>query len=213
MTLRTVTLRTVVGALLALTIAASPALACKGEEIYSDDFTQPDGPWPNAAWFSINGGKAELKMEPGYRGVASYLGGNFTDFDVCVDITYPEAKNPDGGTYAGLVFWFKGMDDHYEVFTTPVGVVGAFRFTKSRALLASPVRKQGSLKAGAGATNTIRVTVKDKSVTVYANDEKVAAFKGIMPEGGGYIGLMATSEKDQANVWQFSNFKLTEAPK
>ena len=37
-------LQTIAAAVLALTIAASPALACKGEEIYSDDFSSSDGP-------------------------------------------------------------------------------------------------------------------------------------------------------------------------
>jgi len=206
-------LRTITGAILALTIAASPALACKGDEIYSDDFTDPNGPWPNPPWFTIGGGNAEIKMDPGYRGVVNYLGGDFTDLDVCVDITYPEAKNPDGGTYGGIVFWFKGMEDHYEVFTTPIGAVGAFRYTMGRALLATPVRKQNAVKAGAGSTNTFRVTVKGGNVTIYGNDQRLANFRGVMPEGGGYVGLTATSEQDQQNAWKFNNFKLTEAPK
>jgi hypothetical protein len=206
-------LRMITGAILALAIGVSPALACKGEEIYSDDFTDPNGPWPNPPWFTISGGSAEIKMDPGYRGVINYLGGDFADFDVCVDITYPQAKNADGGTYGGLVLWFKDMENMYEIFTTPIGAMGAFRYTKGRALLAAPVRKQNALKTGAGATNTLRITAKGGNVTIYANDQRAATFRGVVPEGGGYVGLTATSEQDQANAWKFSKFKLTEAPK
>src|SRR5262249_2735988 len=206
-------LRTIIGAILALTIAASPALACKGDEIYSDDFTDPNAPWPNTPWFTIGGGNAEFKMDPGYRGVVNYLGGDFTDFDVCVDITYPEAKDPNGATYGGIVFWFKGMEDHYAVLTTPAGAVVALRHTMVRSVVASPLRRDNAVSAVTGSTNTFRVTVKGGNVTIYGNDQRLANFRGVMPEGGGYVGLTARSEEDQQNTWKFNNFKLTEAPK
>jgi hypothetical protein len=75
----------------------------------------------------------------------------------------------------------------------------------------SPARKVNSLKVGNGATNTLRVTAKGQNVTLYANDQRVGAFKGT-PEDG-FIGLIAESEKDQTTSWKFSNFKLTEPPK
>jgi len=97
-------LRTLAAAMLALTIAASPALACKGEEIFSEDFSSSDGPWADAPWFKIAGGAAEFKLEAGNSGFISYLGGNFKEFDVCVDIVNPPFKSPEGSPVAGLVF-------------------------------------------------------------------------------------------------------------
>jgi hypothetical protein len=204
-------LRTIAGAMIALAIAASPALACKGPEIFADEFTDDSGPWDNTNFATIGGGQAELKMQPGYMGVLRYLGDLPKEFDVCVDITTPPAKNPDGGTLGGLAFWFKDYENAYFVGTTPIGAVGSFRVTKGRALVASPFRRQNALKAGAGSKNNLRITAKGNTITVYANDQRVASFRGV-PEDG-YIGLYAeSSQQEDSNPWQFSNFKLSEAP-
>jgi hypothetical protein len=204
-------LQTIAAAVLALTIAASPALACKGEEIYSDDFTSSDGPWFAAPFFSIAGGSAEIKLEPGNTGIIPYLGGKFKEFDVCVDIANAAFKNAESPPVAGLVFWANDFQNLGAVLISPVGAMVSIRNSKGRSLLAIPPRKVPSLKVGNGAVNTIRVTVKGQNVTLYANDDRVATFKGV-PEDG-LIGLIAESEKDQVNSWKFSNFKLTEPPK
>ena len=204
-------LQTIAAAVFALTIAASPALACKGEEIYTDDFSSSDGPWANAPWFSIAGGAAEFKMEPGQSGFIPYLGGNFKEFDVCVDIANPTFKNADAPPVAGLGFWFNDFQNMAAVLLTPAGVMFSLRNSKGRTLLTAPARKINALKTGNGATNTLRVTAKGQNVTLYANDSRVGAFRGT-PEDG-VIGLLAESEKDQVTSWKFSNFKLTEAPK
>jgi hypothetical protein len=203
-------LRTIMGAMLALAIAGSPALACKGEEIFSDDFADDSGMWGSADFFKIGGGFLELKLQPGYKGVALFQGGQQKEFDACVDITYPEAKKPDGGTVAGFVFWFKDWPNHYVVGTTPVGAVGAYRMNKDKFGLQSPFRTNPAIKAGAGAKNTFRVTVKGNAITIYANDQRVAGFRGT-PEDA-WMGLFSESEQDNSNAWKFSNFKLTEPP-
>src|SRR5262249_61837308 len=93
-------LRSIVGAMLALAIAASPALACKGgEEIFSDDFADDSGMWGSADWITIGGGGLELKLPPGYQGGGRYRGDGPKDFDLCVGLTYPGAKKPGGGPY------------------------------------------------------------------------------------------------------------------
>jgi len=204
-------LQTITAAVLALTIAASPALACKGEEIYADDFSSSDGPWANAPWFSIAGGAAEFKMEAGNSGFIPYLGGNFKEFDVCVDIANPAVKNADAPPVAGLGFWFNDFQNMAAVMVTPAGVMFSIRSSKGRTLVTAPPRKINALKVGNGTTNTLRITVKGQNVTFYANDTRVGAIRGT-PEDG-LIGLLAESEKDQVTSWKFSNFKVTEPPK
>jgi len=204
-------LQTIAAAVLALTIAASAALACKGEEIYSDDFSSADGPWITAPWLSIAGGTAEFKLEPGKMGIVPYLGGNFKEFDACVDIANPAFKNTDPPPVAGLAFWAKDFDNLAAVLMAPMGMMFSIRSSKGRTLLTAPPKKVDALKVGNGAINTLRVTAKGNNVTFYANDQRVAAFKGT-PEDG-VIGLFAESEKDQITSWKFSNFKITEAPK
>jgi hypothetical protein len=206
-------LQTIAAAVLALTIAASPALACKGEEIYADDFSSSDGPWPTAPWLSIAGGAAEFKMPPGQDGFIPYLGGNFKEFDVCVDIANPAFKNADAPPVAGLAFWFSGNDfqNLAAVLIRPDGVMFSVRSTKGRTLVTSPARKINALKTGNGAINTLRITAKGQNVTIYANDQRIGAFRSTADDG--LIGLIAESEKDQVTSWKFSNFKLTEPPK
>ena len=204
-------LRTVAAAMLALTVAASPALACKGEEIYSEDFSSSDGPWANAPWFKIAGGAAEFKMEAGNSGFIPYLGGNFKEFDVCVDIVNPPFKNPEAPPVAGLAFWFKDFQNMVAVLSSPAGMMFAINNGNGRTLLASPPRKISALKSGDGAVNTLRITVKGNNATFYVNDQRVGAFRGTPNEG--LLGLIAEAEKDQVTSWKFSNFKLTDPPK
>src|SRR5262249_43859740 len=117
--------RAFTGALIALAIAASPALACKGEEIFSDDFADDGGPWDQTQFSKIGGGFAEVTMKPGYLGVVKLLADTPKEFDMCVDLIYPEAKTPDGGTTGGLAFWFKDYENFFYVGTTPIGAAGA----------------------------------------------------------------------------------------
>jgi len=204
-------LQTVTAAMPALTIAAAPALACKGEEIYSENFSSAPGPWATAPWFSIAGGAAEFKMGPGDTGVIPYLGGNFKEFDVCVDIANPAFKNGDAPPVAGLAFWANDFQNMAAALVAPVGRLFSIRNSKGRSLLTAQARKINALKVGNGATNTLRVTVKGNNVTLYLNDQRIAAFTDT-PEDGP-IGLVADSEKDQVTSWKFSNFKLTKPPK
>src|SRR5262249_23085836 len=206
-------LRSFAGAMLALAVAASPALACKGEtEIYSDNFTDSGGPWEGTDNFAVGGGFATAKAEPGKNGVLLYSGGFVSEFDVCVDITVPATKGPNSTAIAGLLFWFAGNPpDLYAVLASATGLAGAIKVNNGKSTLVSPFRKQAAVKTGTGAKNTFRVTAKGNTVTVYANDQKLAGFRGNPTDG--YLGFYAESEADGANEWKFSNFKLTEPPK
>jgi len=206
-----VALRSMTGAMFALAIAASPALACKGDEIFSDDFNSPDGPWQMTDNVAIGKGSVDFKTPAGGAGAAIFVGEKPKEFDMCIDVTFPQARNPDGGTLGGILFWLNDFQNMYLAAVTPVGALGVVRFNKGRVLVASPFKKQNALKAGAGAKNTIRVSAKGNTVTVYGNDQRLASLRGVPEEG--YLGLYAESEKEQSNEWQFSNFKLTEAPK
>lgn len=203
--------RGVTGALLALALAASPALACKGDtEIYADDFSSADGPWDNADWINIGGGKLEIKLKPAHWGVVRFLGDLPKEFDVCADLTFPEVKDPTG-TAGGIAFWHKDYENMYAVLVAPDGQLGVPRWARGKVLFASPWKAEASIKTGAGSKNTMRITAKGNSVTVYINDQRVRTFRGVPDEA--YIGLLGQSEKDQENPWAFSNFKLTDPPK
>jgi hypothetical protein len=95
----------VIGAILALAVMSGPALACKGgEELASDDFTDGTA-WTDAPEASFGSGKLSLKPKPDQYAWVFWNNGYFDDADVCVDITYPSAKKPDGGVWGGLIFF------------------------------------------------------------------------------------------------------------
>ena len=77
---------------------------------------------------------------------------------------------------------------------------------------ALPKRSNPAIKKGAGATNTWRITLKGNTATLYANDAKIAAFKGTGLVGGDRLmGLYGLSTSDENNsTWVFSNFKVTD---
>ncbi len=170
-------LQTITAAVLALTIAASPALACKGEEIYTDDFSSSDGPWATAPWFSIAGGAAEFKMEAGQSGLIGTLAATSDNSDACVDVANPAFKNADAPPVAGLGFWFNDFQNMAAVLLDSRWCeTFGIRSSKGRTLVTSPPRKINALKGGNGTTNTLRVTAKGQNVTLYANDTRVGAF-------------------------------------
>src|SRR5262245_14158302 len=205
--------RNFAAALLALTVAASPALACKGEtQVFSDNFDDSSGPWEGTDNVTIGGGFVTMKTEPGKNGVLLYTGGLFTEFDVCADVTIPATRNPDGGALAGVLFWFNGNPpDFFGTIMTPGGMLGSLRLKNGKPLVVSPFRKQPAIKLGTDATNSLRITAKGNSVTVYVNDQRAASFRGTPTEG--YLGFYAEGEREQPTVWKFSNFKLTDPPK
>src|SRR5262245_14028612 len=101
--------RTIACAAVALMIAKGSVLACEGDELFADDFSDPSVSadlWPTKGdWFTIAKGYAQIKVERGRTGFAP-IPSSQNEFDVCADIVFPEAKNTDGGTYGGFIFWW-----------------------------------------------------------------------------------------------------------
>jgi hypothetical protein len=203
-------LRSFAGAMLALAVAMSPALACKGaNEIYSDDFTDANGPWEGTDNATIGGGVATLKADSGKAAALIYTGGTFQEFDLCVDIAMPATRDPNGGAVAGILFWFTpNPAEFFGFIITPGGMAGALRLKNEKPVVVSPFRKQNAIKTGTDAKNTFRLTAKGNSLTVYGNDQRLAGFRGTPADG--YVGLYAEGEKDTGSAWKFSNFKMTE---
>jgi hypothetical protein len=209
----------ITGAITALVIATSSVLACDGNEIFSDDFSDPIlsadlwGVSDSNAAISLGAGYLEIKSAPGYKNRVAVPSGT-RDFDVCVDITFPAAKNPDGGTEGGLIFGLSDWDNLYEAAVTPVGGFGVFRRTKGKAIAVSaPFKVYPQINKGAGAKNTLRISLKGNTGTVYANGQRLTAFRAVASDldaAASNLSLYATSEADQVNPWRFGNLKLAE---
>jgi len=205
------------GAMLAFALLSSPALACKGgEELGADDFSDGSA-WTEASEATFGSEKLALKPEPSKYAWVFWNNGDFDDADICVDMTYPTAKKPDGGVFGGIIFWYQYQANRvaYMLWSTPVGLVGVDRREMSTGKLttALPRRANPAIKKGAGATNTWRVSLKGNTATLYVNDAKLATFKGTgLAEGSTRAtGLYAASDAEENNsTWTFSNFKVTD---
>ena len=73
-------------------------------------------------------------------------------------------------------------------------------------------RKVPALKTGAGAVNSVRVTLKGNSITPYFNDHLWYSLTGAQPSGGGTIGFIFGGEKSSPSVWTFTSLKVTDVP-
>jgi hypothetical protein len=199
--------RLITGAVLALMLAGSPALACKGPNlIFSDDFRDVDPAWaPGYGTFAIASGRATLKTDPGYIGNVFYQGAFFDSGDACLDVITPEAKNT-SNMIAGFLFGGIGNNDFYAFIINPDGNAGVIRMQNGGWLHPVPTRKADGIKPGANAVNTLRVTWSGTTGAAYINDKLFSNFK---TQGFKNTTIGVYGETDGA-TWAYDNLKITD---
>jgi len=202
-------MKLVTGVLLAMAIASSPALACKGSEVlYSDDFKELDPGW-NVIFgnFEASGGKLAAKSEPGKVALMEYDADFFPGADVCVDILSPNVKDP-SNVFAGISF--RTSNSTYYVGIRPDGFAGVLRYSGDWLRPVSP-RKFDAVKPGA-ASNTLRVVWKagDPTVSTFINDKPWVNFKANEANKNRKIGIYAEPE---SGIFQYSNLKVSTPPR
>jgi hypothetical protein len=203
-------LRGFAGVAVAIALVSTPAFACKGRNTaFSDDFAVEDASW-QAVWgeFSVGSGRAQVKSEPGKFALVLNTGDTFENGDACLDVIAPNYRT---GQYAGMAFntnleegslWFFLMN-------SIEGTAAVVARKKGADSMMAPVawRPVDSIKRQAGATNTLRLTVKNNKGAASINDKQFAAF-GVNPSvKPALFGLVAATE---GGVWQFDNYKITE---
>jgi hypothetical protein len=125
-------LRFATGALFAIVLASSPALACKGPNVvFADNFAEADPGWGTNDQLVIGSNRAQLKSQPGGVAGSFYTGSFFDDADICIDMTSPAAKNP-AEVNAGLVFWADDWENFYMFQITPDGQASIYRSQKGK---------------------------------------------------------------------------------
>lgn len=205
--------KTVAGALVAISLAASPALACKGPNVLlEDNFSEADPSWAVYDKAVIEDGALKITADAGYLNWIWYDGSTFDNADVCVDVTIPELKNAQTPV-GGLIFLGADNANYYMAWMSPLGTVGVQRRVNSKWVNPVPARK-AEMKNKMGDSNTLRVTFEGTKATLYVNDKKVVDFKVQPPQGGGArIGFIGESEAERANTWAFTNLKVTDVAK
>jgi hypothetical protein len=208
---------TVVGAIFAVAIAASPALACKGATVVlQDDFTDEDPAWvTDGGTPKIGGGKLLATSQPGKVFWLEYGGSYFGGADACIDIAAPTVREP-ASIKAGL--GFMGADGSaFFVTIRADGMAGVQRLTNEGWLNPVPPRKSDAIKTGDGAVNTLRVVWKapppngsnvapDPTVQIFINDKPFINFK-TPPNSNRFLYVYAETEGAQ---YQFSKLIVTK---
>ncbi|HET7716438.1 MAG TPA: hypothetical protein VFK86_12510 [Bauldia sp.] len=190
--------------------AANAALACQGSQVlYEDGFATLEPTWGGAddAFFVED---ERLIIMPGYDEYYSALNtmGTYEDIDLCVDLE-PIKADPEGNSFAGVIFWAIDYDNYYYVVVTAEQSIGVFRRQRGRVLPQLRWATFDALKRGNGVVNQIRIVTLGNTATIYVNGQQYGTIKGQPPSDGQQIGVRATSPRNERAVWAFDNVKIT----
>jgi len=180
--------------------------ACDPENaLYEDDFEFLDVSWGTAddsilvydGALVIKGAGGVVNLETMTTGAA-----------ICVDVSVAEAPNV-ADSPAGLVFWWQDWKNYYSVFVWADGWIEVRRMSdgKSKTLF---TQESATLKTGAGAVNSLELTLQPKDVTLSVNATEVRRFKVKRPKDGGAVGLYGISPDDAPATFTFDTFIVNE---
>jgi hypothetical protein len=203
--------------LMALSVGSTEAaLACQGTEVlFEDSFATLDPTWGTAddAFFIEDG---QLTIMPGYDEYYSALNtmGTYEDIDLCFNLEAIKA-DPEGNSFAGLIFWAIDYDNYYYVVVTAEQSIGVFRRQRGRVLPQLRWATFDALKPGNGVVNELRVMTLGNAATIYVNGQEYGTIKGQPPSDGQQIGVRATSPRNDRAVWGFDDIRISapEAPR
>ena len=192
---------------LGLLVANHGALAaCDPENaLYEDDFEFLDVSWGTADdSILVYDGALVIK---GAGGVVN-LETKTTGAAICVDVSVAEAPNV-ADSPAGLVFWWQDWKNYYSVFVWADGWIEVRRMSdgKSKTLF---TQEAAALETGAGAVNSLELTLQPKDVTLSVNATEVRRFKVKRPKDGGAVGLYGISPDDAPATFTFDTFIVNE---
>ena len=198
---------------LAAAVSMSPAgaaLACEGSQVlYEDTFETLDPTWGTAddAFFLDEN---RLTIMPGYDEYYSALNtiGTYEDIDLCVNLEAVKA-DPEGNSFAGIIFWAIDYDNYYYVVITAEQSIGVFRRQRGRVLPQLRWTTFDALNRGNGVGNALRIVTLGNTATFYVNGQQYGTIKGQPPADGQQIGVRATSPRNDRAIWAFDDVKIT----
>ena len=133
---------------------------------YEDTFETLDPTWGTAddAFFLEEN---QLTIMPGYDEYYSALNtmGTYEDIDLCFDLEAIKA-DPEGNSFAGVIFWAIDYDNYYYVVVTAEQSIGVFRRQRGRVLPQLRWTTFDALKRGNGVVNELRIVTIGNTATV-----------------------------------------------
>jgi hypothetical protein len=157
----------------------------------------------------VAGGRMEVRpaAETMYWAVNEQV--TFANVDACVDVVAVSSAAPEE-SFAGLVFWYRGVEDFYALEIDPVGHAAIWAMTKDG--WRSPVDWGVSdlVVTGEGKVNRLRVVTKGGVATAYINGKLFREMKALAPPPAAQkVGIIAGSPRDSAAQFAFDNLKVT----
>jgi hypothetical protein len=211
-------LRTIIVAAFAVCVAARAAVACTGELLFADDFSDPAK--SKQQWKVEADYPESLSFVKGYLLMQGISGGYATipnvekDFDLCVDVTIPKVKRPKIGAVADILVKYKQSRNDYLVEFGADGVIVVGRTTPSgTGEELTPQKTYPGVKAGAGQTNSWRLLVKDNVGTLFGNSHRLFDFKLVGQELPPKVLLHGQSNDQSDGPWRFSHVRLARPPR
>jgi hypothetical protein len=197
--------------MMALSVGSTEAaLSCQGSQVlFEDSFATLEPTWGTAddAFFIEDG---QLVIMPGYDEYYSALNttGTYEDIDLCFNLEAIKA-DPEGNSFAGVIFWAIDYDNYYYVVVTAEQSIGVFRRQRGRVLPQLRWATFDVLKPGNGMVNEIRVVTLGNSATIFVNGTEYGTIKGQPPSDGQQIGVRATSPRNDRAIWAYDDVKIT----
>jgi hypothetical protein len=195
----------------AILVLPDLAYACSnGGAQFADDFKKPDPGWIHSDHGKI--GSSAITLMPAvaeYTSAynASYI---FSDADVCVQTKLDDFTKPDELS-GGLLFWVTDFSSYF-LFKIYLDSTRAVQRRAGSRWINISSGKSDAIKKRVGDLNKVEVRLSGNTGNGYVNGTKVATFNGHPPEGGDFFGVMAESENERANIWEFRDLKILNFP-
>ncbi|MBU0582813.1 MAG: hypothetical protein KKB66_08705 [Alphaproteobacteria bacterium] len=211
---------------MAVTVAlvAIPAVgqACEGGRVLMDDsFTKLNPAWGvslDAKSEKIDSNGLSVSYAPGGVKRALSQWGFFDNAVACasytVDYQCTDAEKCETQPYVGLVVWGRDLANYYTFEVAPlVGIYSVQRLQDNRWL--TPVawsKLPGGKKIASGQKFELSAVVKGNTVTFKLDDQTVAEFEALAPEGGSLVGfeLAAAQDGSAKSEISLSRFEVRE---
>ncbi len=205
-------------------LLAIPAIghACEGGRVLMDDsFTKLNPAWGvslDEKSEKIDSNGLSVSYAPGGVKRALSQWGFFDNAVACASFTVEyqctDAEKCETQPYVGLVVWGSDLANYYTFEVAPlVGIYSVQRLQDNRWL--TPVawsKLPGGKKIDSGQKFELSAVVKGNQVTFKLDDQTVAEFEALAPEGGSLVGFeMAAAQNGSAKSdISLSRFEVRE---
>ena len=218
-------LRILFAAVTALTLCAPAALACDGQTgnvIFEDKFTDDSGAWKFSGALILTAPGATAKVRASENGATqTSLNHTFnaTQGDFCMEMSYPpDAAQLNAGI--GVLFWATDSTNYWSANAYANGSVKLVKLAYKRL---SPFAETPNwshifetttnnlVKTGPTDVNSVRVVVKNGTITVMVNGQTVKSVRAQMPGGDLKFGFVADYDKSSATpvLFPVRSYKVT----